>query len=165
MFQCPSYHYKGLIKWTIGHGYFIIGIPWHLVCHFRLKKTSLQTYYLHNYSTTFSMCNIMKQFAKVKSWRGEEQSGGFLSPWNNFINICTQQSSWKTQCHYLWKEIHYNNLMNKMNLLIHIVIMCEFAPTVLTNANIRIMTINQHVNCVWIASGLGGSLNVCKVPL
>jgi predicted ABC-type sugar transport system permease subunit len=91
--------------------------------------------------------------------------GGFLSPWNNLKNICTQQSSWKTQCHYLWKEIHYSNLMNKMNLLIHIVIMYEFAPTVLTNANIRIVTINQHVNYVWIASGLRGGFDVCKVPL
>jgi len=35
-----------------------------------------------------------------------------------------------------------------MNLPIHIVIMYEFAPIVLTNANIRIVTINQHVNCV-----------------
>ncbi len=33
---------------------------------FDKKKTSLQTYYLHNYSTTFSMCNIMKHFAKWK---------------------------------------------------------------------------------------------------
>lgn len=132
---------------------------------FDKKKTSLQTYYLHNYSTTFSMCNIMKQFTKVKSWRGKEQTNGFLSPWNNFKNICTQQSSWKTQCHYLWKEIHYNNLMTKMNLPIHRVIMYVFAPTMLTNANIRIVTINQHVICVWIASGLRGGINVCKVPL
>lgn len=69
------------------------------------KNTSLRTYYLHNYSTTFSMCNIMKHFAKVKSWRGKEQS------WRKQVVSYPLEITWKIFAH--------NNLHEKHNVIIY----------------------------------------------